>query len=44
MEMIKNLMDAILNIFKSILGEDNAIFNAISDFFAKIGSKDDAAE
>lgn len=39
MELIKSLMDAILNIFQSILGDDNAIFNSIKDFFAKIGGE-----
>lgn len=33
MEFIKSLCDAILNVFKSILGEDNEIFNSLKEFF-----------
>lgn len=40
MDIIKSLMDAILNIFQSILGEDNAIFNSIKNFFESIGNKE----
>ena len=40
-ELIKSLMDAILNIFKSILGDNNEIFNALEGFFAGLGKKDE---
>lgn len=33
-ELLQSLMDAILSIFKSILGDKNEIFNAIENFFA----------
>ena len=40
MEFIKSLCDAILNIFKSILGEDNEIFNSLKEFFEGLLSKE----
>lgn len=41
MDIIKSLMDAILNIFQSILGEENAIFNSLKEFFAGLIKTED---